>query len=172
MLVKTIGSVLIIGSSIIFGLCQKSRFVRHERVLKELISALEIMYSEISCMCASTGELLDRICNITRGEVLNFFESCRTIHKNNSDMPFALVWNRAVKETPSLELLPQESQALSELGNSLGRYNANETLNAILHTKRSLDGYLRCAVDARLKLGKLYGNLSIISGVALVIILI
>lgn len=171
MLVKTIGSILIIGCSVIFGINQRSRLERRVKILEELISALDIMHSEISCMCTSTGELLTRICKITRGEVHSFFESCSQIHKNSSDMPFSLVWNRAVKES-ALELTPQEKQVLSELGNSLGRYNADETLRAILHTKRNLEGYLKCATLAREKLGKLYGNLSIISGVALVIILI
>lgn len=172
MLIKTLGSILIIGSSVVFGIAQKSRLTRRVNVLGELVSAIEIMHSEISCMCTSTEDLLARLCNLTHGGVRKFFCECSEIHKTRSDMPFSLVWNRAVKESAYLELSPQESRALSELGNSLGRYNSEETIRALLHTKRNLEGYLKCASESRGKLGKLYGNLSIISGIALVIILI
>ncbi len=172
MLVKTLGSILIVAAATLFGISQKVRLARRVETLEMFISALEIMYSEISCMCTSTEELIKRLCDITRGAVQEFFKSLGALQKERSDLPFALVWNRNVKESEFSELSAQEIQTLSELGNSLGRYNADETIRAIMHTKRSLEGFLKSAIDARAKLGKLYGNLSIISGVALVIILI
>ncbi len=172
MLVKTLGSIIIIAGATLFGVSQKARLTCRKETLSMFISAFEIMHSEISCMCTSTEELIKRLCNVTSGRVLKFFISLSVLQKERNDLPFALIWNRNVKESDYLELSVQEMQTLSELGNSLGRYNAEETLSAILYTKRRFEGYLKCADDACVKLGKLYGNLSIISGIALVIILI
>ena len=171
MLIKVLGSILIIGAAALFGIAQRSRFAHKEEILSDLVSSLEIMHSEISSVCASTNEMLDRICNVTCGEVFNFFNTCRVLHQKHAELPFELIWTRAVKEN-SFELSAQEIQTLLELGNSIGRYGSDETVRAIELAKRRLEGYLKSATAARGKLGKLYGNLSIISGIALVIILI
>ena len=172
MLLKTIGSILILCVSAAIGLSKRSQLARHVNILKGLISAFEIIHSEISCMCTATEELLERLCNIASGEVKCFFDDCLDGLRTRRDLPFALIWSRSVKDAGYLELSHQESEALLELGNSLGRYNADETLRALNYAIRNFEGYLKAASDTRARLGKLYGNLSIIAGIALVIILI
>ena len=172
MLIKTIGAILIIAGAASIGLAQRLRLARRVKILGDIIAALDLMYSEISCVCTPTEELLDKLCNTTEEPVKSFFQDCKERHQKRRDMPFELVWNLSLRDAEYLELASQEKQVLLELGNTLGRYNAEEELRAISHARRNIEGHLKAAQDVRARLGRLYGNLSLLSGIALVIILL
>lgn len=172
MFVKVIGSFLVITCGILFGISEKEKFARKIHILKGIIRSLDLIHSEISCIRTPTEELLDKLCLIENKTLSKFFADCKNAHIKRRDLPFSIIWSRALKDASYLELKENEINSLSEVGIALGRYEADEQLRTILHTRKSFEAYLQSAEEAARKNGKLYGNLSIISGIALVIILL
>ncbi|MEG2858139.1 MAG: stage III sporulation protein AB, partial [Clostridia bacterium] len=92
--------------------------------------------------------------------------ACRT------DMPISLIWNRAIKDADYLELKSHERQILIDMGASLGRFEADEQGSVIMHARRAIDNCLKAAEADKLRMGKLYGSLGVVCGLAVVIMLL
>ena len=123
-------------------------------------------------MCTPMDELLEKLCGAVQPPLGMFFSDCRDAHAKRPDLPISMIWSRAVRDAEYLDLLPQEKQALLDVGNALGRYEAEEELRVLAHARRSMEGYLKTAAETRARLGKLYGSLSLMSGIAVVIMLL
>lgn len=170
-MLKMMGIILIMGGSIAIGMSANGKLRLRIRVLSALINALDMMYSEISCMLTPTQDILEKLMQCNAEPVRSFFKDCRDNMVRRSDMPFSLIWGRAVKEAEYLELKPQEKQALIDIGGVLGRYEAPEQLKVISHARRNLESHLHVAEKDKLRLGKLYGSLSVVCGLAAIIVL-
>jgi len=172
MLIKTLGSIIIITCGLVFGMSEKAKLSGKTRILKDIINAVDFIHSEISCMCTPTEELLDKLCEMCTGEVERFFRESKDYHLKRRDLPFAIIWNKILKNAVYLALNKNEENTLSEIGNALGRYEADEQMRVLINARKNFVKYLCTAEDAQSRLGRLYGNLSLISGIAIVIILL
>lgn len=172
MLLKTIGAILVIGAAAAVGLSVRGRLSKRVRILQDIVTALDLIHSEIACMCTPLDELLDKLCSAVQTPLRLFFCDCCDGHAKRPDLPVAMIWSRAVRDAEYLELLPQEEQALLDVGNAIGRYEAEEELRVLSHARRTMEGYLKTAEEMRTRLGKLYGSLSLMSGIAVVIMLL
>lgn len=172
MLIKIIGAILVIGGATAVGLSVRAKFARRVRILQNIVTALDMMHSEISCMCTPMDELFEKLCGAVQSPLSMFFQDCRDTHAKRPDLPITMIWSRAVRDAEYLELLPQETQVLLDVGNAIGRYEAEEELRVLAHARRSMEAYLKTAAETRTRLGKLYGSLSLMSGIAVVIMLI
>ena len=171
-MVKWIGAILLIGGAAAYGLHARARLTRRVQTLRGLAAALDLMHAELSCMCTPTDELLERLCKATAPPLRAFFEDCRNAHRARPDLPIAMIWGRAVHDAEYLELLPQEAQTLREVGNALGRYDVEEELRVIAHARRAIEGFEKTAEETRARTGRLYASLSLMSGVAVAIMLL
>ncbi len=172
MLFKIIGAFLIVSCGFVFGMSEKGKFHQKISIIEGILTAIDLIYSEISCMCTPTEELLEKLRRIDNDALKNFFKDCKARYTERRDLPFSLIWSRAIKEAVYLGLSQNEESTLTEVGNALGRYSADEQLRVLEHARKRYEGYLKNAENAKQKLSKLYGNLSLISGIALVIILL
>ena len=171
MFIKILGSIIVITCGLVFGASQRAKFKGRIKTIKGIMRAIDFMHSEISCMCTPTGELIDKLCQSSTGNVRCFFKECRSRHIKRKDLPFSEIWSKTVKNAEYLELDRNAEETLLEIGNALGRYEADEQMRVILNARKSFERFLKCAEEASERLGKLYGNLSLISGIATVIIL-
>ena len=80
---------------------------------------------------------LDKLCLIENKTLSKFFADCKNAHIKRRDLPFSIIWSRALKNASYLELKENEINSLSEVGIALGRYEADEQLRTILHTRKS-----------------------------------
>lgn len=172
MFVKIIGSVLIVTCGVVFGMNEKLKFTRKIQVLKEIITSIDLIHAEISCMCTPTNELLEKLCTTDNVLLRDFFKECNELHKKRSDLPFGLIWSRTLKDTENLCLNQNEERSLSEVGNALGRYEVQEQMKIFVNARNNFAEYLATAEKSKEILGKLYGSLSVIAGIALVVILL
>lgn len=171
MIIKIIGSMLVLACGFLFGIKEKMKFTQKTNILSGIINSIDFIHSEISCMCTPTEELLEKLCDTENAELKKFFNICKEQHIKRKDLPFSFIWNRALKEATYLNLNENEEETLSEIGNSFGRYSADEQLRIMLCARKNFEKHLRIAEEAKIRLGKLYSSLSLISGVAIVIIL-
>ncbi|MBR5479869.1 MAG: stage III sporulation protein AB [Clostridia bacterium] len=172
MLVKVIGSILIVTCGVAFGMNEKMKFLRKIGVLKGVIAAIDLIHAEISCMCTPTDELLEKLCATENETLCDFFTKCRDLHKERYDLPLGLIWSKVLKGAVNLDFGKNEEQTMGEIGNALGRYEVCEQLKVFQNARINFTEYLDVAEKSKEILGRLYGSLSIIAGIALVVILL
>ena len=171
-MLKIIGAILICGGSAAMGLSASARLSLRIRVMNAFANVLDLIHSEIVFLLTPLSDLLGKCARSTPEPVNRFFEDCLAAYQEKADLPFALAWSKTVKEAAYLELTGQERQILLELGNALGRYDAEEQGQIIEHARRAMEGRMQAAERERARLGKLYGSLGIACGIAMVIVFI
>lgn len=169
-MLKALGAILICGGAAAIGLSAGERLSVRIRVLSALVNALDLMHAEICQMLTPIKELMESIKNTAGAPLNKLFADCVEGLTHTADTPFPIIWSKAVRNANYLELNPQEKQILIDMGNALGRYDAEEQGRCIAHARRSLDGRLHFAQAEKQRVGKLYGGLGIICGLALVIV--
>ena len=169
---KILGSVLIMLCGIAFAYGMKRKYALKVEVLKGISRAIDLIHAEIKCMRTPTEDLLDKLCYLNNRELNNFFAKCNEMHKNHRDLPFFDVWQKVLSDNMQLGLRHNEVDAFNDIGNCLGRYDADEQLRILINSRSCFEGYLEIAEEEKEKMGRLYGNLSILSCVVLVIILL
>ena len=171
-MLKIIGALLICGGAAAIGLSASSRLSLRIRVLNAFINVLDTMHSEISFLLTPVDELLKKCEKIAPEPVNHLFADCSEGFSKRTDTPFAIVWAKTIHQAAYLELNNSEKQLLIDMGAAIGRYDAQEQVQMIAHTRRALEGRLRAAEKEKLRTGKLYRSLGIACGVALVIVFI
>ena len=171
-MIKLIGAILVVAGTASVGLNAVMRLKGRVGSLGTLITALDVMHSEICTRLTPMPELLEKLTALSQYPVSLFFENCRKNMKNIENASFYRIWKLSVKETPELELTAEEEQAVGELGVMLGHYDVEEQSRAIIYTKRRVDAFLQKAVRERDTQSRMYAVLGLSSGLAVVIILI
>jgi stage III sporulation protein AB len=171
-MLKLIGAILICGGAAAIGLSLSGRLALRIRVLNSIINALDLMHAEICQFLTPIGELMESLKNTSDAPLSRLFAECVSGMNRSPDVPFAIIWSKAVRGADYLELNSNEKQILIDMGCALGRYDADEQGRCIAHARRTLEGRLCSAEAEKQKAGKLYGGLGIICGIALVIVFI
>ena len=169
---KIIGALMVTAATTSLGVMSAKRLKRRVRSLRSLVSALDIMRSEICTRLTPMPELLELLAAQT-GEPANiFFTNCLIKQRSMRGRPFAELWNSALRATEELELNENELEPLIELGTALGRYDTDRQGEAILAAKKRLEGFLQKAESERDRESKTRTMLGIAVGVMITIILI
>ncbi len=171
-MIKIIGAILLIGGAAIIGIYASNELSVRARVLQSFLSALDIMRSEIGGRLTPISEILEKLSRESAEPLDVFFRECLEEKNKRRDVPFFLIWSKVLAQADYLKLKSNEKDVIKELGAVLGRYGAEEQINAISHTGRRISSLSESAENDRKRLGKLYTRLGVISGVAVVIILI
>ncbi len=171
-MIKIIGAILLVGGAAIIGVFASSELAVRARVLEGFLSALDIMRSEIGGRLTPISELMEKLSHESPSPLSNFFSECCEEKNKKPDVPFFLIWSKALSRADYLRLKSNEKDVIKELGSVLGRYGAEEQINAISHSQRRISSLWEAAENDRGRLGKLYAKLGLISGMAVVIILI
>jgi len=118
-LTKIIGALMVTAATTSLGVMSAKRLKRRVRSLRSLVSALDIMRSEICTRLTPMPELLELLAAQT-GEPANiFFTNCLIKQRSMRGRPFAELWNSALRATEELELNENELEPLIELGTAL-----------------------------------------------------
>jgi stage III sporulation protein AB len=170
-MLKLIGSALVICCCTLLGLKATGRIRQHIRALSGLLSALDIMKSEILDMLTPLPELMKLLSEQAREPAREMFAECLRLMREEGCRSFRESWRRAVLETADLCLLPEEEEVLCELGVSLGRYNAEDQCRAIDRAAKRLELFLQLEERDRAERGRLNAFLGFGAGVTVAILL-
>ena len=171
-MLKIIGAILIVGAASVIGLSASAKLSAQHRVLSAFARVLNIMNSEICQLLTPLDELLSKLSGIAPAPLDTFFKDCLSAMEKSRDTPFGIIWAKTVARATYLNLRPAERQVVSELGAILGRYSADEQSRAIAHAVRTIEAAATAAEAECSRLGRLYGRLGIICGIAIVIVFI
>lgn len=171
-MIKMLGVCIILLGATVMGVCASSSLTNRARTLNSFMNALDIMRSEINERLTPLYELMIILGDISSYAVASFFKACAEEMKKKPDIPFAIIWRKNLKHADYLQLKAGETEAISALGEVLGRYSAKEQSEAIEHTLRNVETMAQNAENTRQKLGGLYTKLGVICGIAVVIVFI
>ncbi len=171
-MIKIIGALFLIGGATVIGVYASNELSIRARVLGEFLSALDIMRSEIGNCLTPVAELMEKLAAEVSPPLGTLFSACAKEKREKPENPFSLIWAKNLSHAEYLKLRPNEKDILRELGSILGRYSAEEQVNAISHIIRRVGTLAENAEGDRKRLGTLYAKLGVICGIAVVIVLI
>ena len=171
-MLKIIGAIMICSGSAAIGISAANRLTLRINVLNTWMSVLDMMHSEIKFLLTPINELMIKCKRNVKEPVKKFFDECMEMCSKQPDISFCSAWSSALGHADYMELTAQEKQILLDLGNALGRYDANEQAVRIEHLRKVLEGRAKAAECEKSRLGKLYGSLGVACGIALVIVFV
>jgi len=171
-MIKITGVLLIVTGSVLLGMMGKLRLKTRIKTLAGLCDALDIMHSEILFLCTPLDEIFLKLKKNSGPPLDEFFSRCCQWFESESGVPFNKAFRRVLREAAYLNLRAREIDLLASLGNSLGRYSAEEQTKKIVFTRGQLALHLSKTEGDLEKNGKLYTGMSIICGVAIAVIFI
>ena len=172
MVFKLMGALLITLGAGAWGVAGIRRLRGRAAALRALTGSLEIMESEICERLTPMPVLMERLAELTSAPVSRFYAGVRDGMARLGQVAFPVIWRRAAEDTPGLYLTAEETAALSGLGLSLGRYDAEAQRSAIRYTRRRLDAFAEKAAAERDRDCRVHAFLSVAAGVFAVLVLL
>jgi stage III sporulation protein AB len=167
-----LGALLIMTATAAWGVMGVMRLRARTRSLQSLSSALGVMKSEICDRLTPMPELLGHMAAEATYPASQLFRSAAEKIPSLGSRSFSSIWSQAVKSTPELLLTPSEALVLTELGQSLGRYDIAEQRSALQYAQRRMEEYARAAELERDKNSKVKAFLGVAAGFFAIILLI
>ncbi len=141
------------------------------RSLRSLQEAVRAMGMELEQKSTLLPELLGKLAIHAAQPAAGFLSAAAAfLEKREGDFPRA--WNQALKETDALCLLPEEAQALRNLGGILGRFGAERQAEEIRRTESRLALFLELEEKEHMKRNKVRAAVGAGAGLMLAILLL
>ena len=171
-MLRLVGALLLTVGAAGLGLCAAWQLRDRVRSLRSLVGGLEILDRELSFRRTAMPELMERTARQAGAPACYLFARCRDHLEELGERSFSQIWARAVAEEPELLLAEEERAALLELGEILGRYDADGQIAALKRAEETLKACLTRAKEDRRRLGRVYTALGAGSGAMLAILLL
>ena len=127
---KTAGAAALFFAFLFVGICAVREKRAKIRGLREICSALEIMYGELDARDPSIQELCRILCERATGTAKQLFSCVHTLLPLLGEESFSSLWLRAVFVS-CMDLDRCVIDELAELGNALGRFDTRTQTRAI-----------------------------------------
>ncbi|MBQ9979500.1 MAG: stage III sporulation protein AB [Oscillospiraceae bacterium] len=171
-MLSVIGAGLLICGTSAWGFSAVLRLKKRTQILAALISALELLESELTFKLAALPELMETLSKTAPPAVRGLFVRCAAQMPRLGNCSFRRIWNECISNSPELLLKEDERECLEELGTVLGRYELSQQRRVLHYTRSRLYTFLDRAENERSRQSRLYGTLGVASGVMAVLILI
>lgn len=171
-MLRLVGALLLTAGAAGLGLCAAGQLGDRVRSLRSLVGGLEILKRELSFRRTAMPELMERTARQAGEPARYLFARCRDHLEELGERSFGQIWVRAVEAEPELLLTREERAVLAELGQVLGRYDADGQIAALERAEEGLKVCLARAEEDRRRLGRVYTALGMGSGAMLAILLL
>lgn len=169
-MLKWLGVLLMASGGMMTGASASARLQRRVRVLSAMLTALELLKGEIVTLLTPLPEATARIADMEQLEVQPLFRHLEAELPALGEQSFAVLWERAV-DGSGLPFSAEERRCLLQLGESLGRFDADVQAAALSRCMQMLERFL---ADAQTKAdgdGRLCRGLGLSGGLMLAILL-
>ena len=165
-MLKLIGGLMIWLGCAGWGVRAAGELGRYNRLLEDLVCALEQMEQELVLNRTTLPELLGRLGGRREKPSAELFIRCRKmIEQGNS---FTYSWGYVLEE---FGLEPEVRLCLEGLDNLLGRYDAEGQGQAVCRVRRELEGHAARAGARKRELTRVYLTAGVSAGVGLLLTL-
>lgn len=171
-MLKFLGALLLAGGTAALGLNAAHRLSVRLQVLSSLLTALQLMQAEIAFRQTPVPELLEQLTHQLPPPADGLFALCAQRGEELGRVPFSEIWRESVESCRGLELSRQERRELAAIGNILGRYDVDGQLAALAALERRVEQLFSQAQQERDSRSKVFSALGIVTGLALIILLL
>ena len=173
MLLKIIGSIIVIISSSFLGYILSRDFSKRPSELRELQGLMYMLENEISYLSNLLSDAFEKIAGSSNTEAGKFFKTAANYLRGSDGLHASLAWEKAVKEVIRRTALNKEDEEiLISFGKMLGNSDLEGQIKNIQLTVKHLKLQEKKAEDSKIKNEKMYRRLGVLGGIALVIMLI
>ncbi len=167
-LIKYVMLLLIFLSSFLIGKCMSKQYIYRLKELEEIKNALNIFKTKIKFTYEPIPEIFTEISKTSNYNISEFFMKVVEKMKNKSASE---AWEEGIDEIES-NLTQQDKQTIKTLSKLLGTTDVDGQVSQIEVTESFLEEQIRQAQEEKNKNEKLYQQLGMTIGLAIVIILI
>ena len=168
-MLRWFGAVLVVLSSGLISMNEVIRSRQRIRALKVLVEALAAMRGELSARHMPLPELTEHLAARQKQPAAEFFGAV-TVNLLRRELPFSAAWEMALRETEPLCLLPEERQAMENLGRQLGRSGLDRQTEAILAAEKKLGLFLELEERGHMKKSRLRAAMGVGAGAAVAVL--
>lgn len=168
---RLLGAVLVTAGCAVLGLGAVGRLDGRVRDLGELAAGLDAITRELGWRLTPLPQALELAAGSTRGPAAAFFARCARQTEEQDGRAFCRIWEESLSAAP-LRLTAGDRDVLVRLGPVLGRYDGDSQCHALEDAAAGLRALQGEALDARRRLGRVYGVLGVTAGLLLAILLI
>ncbi|MFW5648548.1 MAG: stage III sporulation protein SpoIIIAB [Candidatus Alkaliphilus sp. MAG34] len=173
MLFKFVYSVIIVGCSSLLGFIFANTYVERSKLLNSLLSALQMLETEIVYGATPVPTIMRRVGNKTKKEIGNIFLSAAGLLNLNSGQTFDEIWHDAViREAKHTCLSREDIDLLLSLGKNLGISDCEDQVKHIRLIQEEFKRHYEHSLIEQNKNTKLFRNLGFLLGMAIVIIVL
>lgn len=169
-MIKLLGAFCVMAGALYGGLGATRALRQRVEALEGLREGLCYLDQELNFRLTALPELLEQL-GKKAGPAGDFFGAVYAQWQKAPEGGLRSSWRLAMTRCLSI-LRTEERQAILEVGQSLGRYDAQTQSKALSRAIRQLEGYRQAAREEARRLGRVYATLSIAGGAALVLVLL
>lgn len=170
-MLKLAGAFCVLLGAAWWGLGAVRQLRERTRTLERLRGALSYLEEELAFRLTALPVLLERLSQREDGRASRFFEEVLEGLRLDPEGGVRQSWRRAmVRQLPMLT--EEERQTLLEVGETLGRYDAQAQRQVLKQAEERLEDCRRRSAQEERRLGRVYAALSLAGGAALILVLI
>ena len=170
-MLKWLGILLLITGGTMTGAAAAACLKNRVQALSAMLAALEVLKGEICTLLTPLPEAISRLARMEQLEVYPLFRRLEALLPDLGAQSFSALWERAVIES-SLPFSSEERHCLLQMGESLGRFDAQAQAVAISRCMDLLGQYLAEARQKAVGDGRLCQGLGLSGGVLLAVLLL
>ena len=173
MLLKIIGSAVVVATTSILGYALSINYKRRPAELRELQGLLQMLENEIGYLSNLLVDAFEKISRSSRSKTVIFFNAAAENLKSCSSIGASNAWEKAVRdniETTSLN--KEDEEILVSFGKMLGISDVEGQIKNIRLLQSQLKLQEQKAEESRQKNERMYKSLGVLGGIAIVIMLI
>lgn len=170
MLLKIVGSFIVFISCSLLGYTHAKTYAKRPEELKVLQTLLQIFENEISFLSNVLKDAFEKVASCTDSSVAVFFEVA--VENLSDGLCASEAWTKAVKENIyKTNLNSEDENIIISFGKMLGSSDLEGQIKNIRLTVNQLKIQEQKAEELRSKNERMYKNLGILGGLAIIILL-
>lgn len=172
-MLKLLGAVLIVGSCGSLGLAARQKLSIRITAITALMDALDFIAAELSYQQTPLPEIVTQLATDHRRIVSRLFQEMKSRMEQGAGMSLTYHWQTSIRDMRvDLGLELEEAEILRDAANYLGRYQAQQQLAGLTHTRQRLETVRAQACEALRSKGNVYRTCGIAVGIMAVLIML
>lgn len=173
MLIKIFGSAIVLVSSTLIGLLMASKYKTRVRQLKEIRNSFQMIETEIFYTATPIIEVVEKISKRSPQPLCEVFDDISKNLKKREGESLGDIWRRAFERKKGyMAFIQEDLEVIYFFGSILGTSDRQSQLKNAKLVQSQLLKLEEYAEREWMKNERLYRNLGILSGLAIIIILI
>lgn len=171
-MLRVIGALLTILACGFAGIIMARSYTMRPKYLQDFATALQLLATEIDYGRTSLPEACHKISGQTIPPIAQFFGDFASLLDNDSSLNASEAWNKALAHLSDGGFIKNDVEIIAQLGNVIGRSDANDQLKHILIVQKQLQSCGEQAMGERDKNVRLWNYLGFCVGSLVVLLLI